>query len=59
MNFPTLGLLPALAHAAADQGFTDPTPVQAEAIPVVLRGADLLATARTGSGKTAAYARPS
>lgn len=58
MNFPTLGLLPALAQAAADQGFTDPTPVQAEAIPVVLRGADLLATARTGSGKTAAYALP-
>ena len=58
MNFPTLGLLPALAQAAADQGFTDPTPVQTQAIPVVLRGADLLATARTGSGKTAAYALP-
>ncbi len=58
MSFTTLGLLPALAQAAADQGFTDPTPVQAEAIPVVLRGADLLATARTGSGKTAAYALP-
>lgn len=58
MSFTALGLLPALAQAAADQGFTDPTPIQAQAIPVVLRGADLLATARTGSGKTAAYALP-
>ena len=58
MSFTALGLLPALAHAAADQGFTEPTPIQAQAIPVALRGADLLATARTGSGKTAAYALP-
>lgn len=58
MHFTALGLLPALAQAAADQGFTDPTPIQAQAIPVVLRGADLLATAQTGSGKTAAYALP-
>ncbi len=58
MDFSTLGLLPPLAQAAADQGFTEPTPIQAQAIPVVLRGADLLATARTGSGKTAAYALP-
>jgi ATP-dependent RNA helicase RhlE len=39
-------------------GFTTPTPVQAEAIPVVLRGADLLASAQTGSGKTGAFALP-
>jgi superfamily II DNA/RNA helicase len=58
MHFSALRLLPTLAQAAADQGFTEPTPIQAQAIPVVLRGADLLATARTGSGKTAAYALP-
>ncbi len=58
MSFSALGLLPTLAQAAADQGFNEPTPVQAQAIPVVLRGADLLATAQTGSGKTAAYALP-
>lgn len=58
MHFSALGLLPTLAQAAADQGFTEPTPIQAQAITVVLRGADLLATARTGSGKTAAYALP-
>jgi len=58
MSFSSLGLLPALAQAAADQGFTEPTPIQVQAIPVVLRGADLLATAQTGSGKTAAYALP-
>ncbi len=58
MSFSALGLLPTLAQAAADQGFNEPTPIQAQAIPVVLRGADLLATAQTGSGKTAAYALP-
>lgn len=58
MSFSALGLFPALAQAAADQGFTESTPIQAQAIPVVLRGADLLATAQTGSGKTAAYALP-
>ncbi|MGE0099658.1 MAG: DEAD/DEAH box helicase [Hydrogenophaga sp.] len=58
MPFIALGLAPALSRAAADLGFTTPTPIQAEAIPAVLAGADLLATAQTGSGKTAAYALP-
>ena len=58
MSFSALGLLPTLTQAAADQGFNEPTPIQAKAIPVVLRGSDLLATAQTGSGKTAAYALP-
>ena len=58
MSFSALGLLPTLTQAAADQGFNEPTPIQAQAIPVVLRGSDLLATAQTGSGKTAAYALP-
>lgn len=58
MPFTTLGLSPALARSAADLGFVTPTPVQSAAIPVVLRGDDLLATAQTGSGKTAAFALP-
>ncbi len=58
MPFTALGLSPALAQAAAALGFTTPTAVQCAAIPVVLRGGDLLATAQTGSGKTAAFALP-
>ena len=58
MPFSSLGLTPALAQAAAGLGFTTPTPIQTEAIPAVLAGSDLLASARTGSGKTAAYALP-
>lgn len=58
MPFTALGLAPALAQAAAELGFTAPTPIQGEAIPAVLAGHDLLATAQTGSGKTAAYALP-
>jgi ATP-dependent RNA helicase RhlE len=58
MSFQSLGLLPPLAQAAADLGFTAPTPIQTQAIPAVLGGGDLLATAQTGSGKTAAYALP-
>jgi ATP-dependent RNA helicase RhlE len=58
MPFTALGLVPALAQAAAELGFATPTPIQTAAIPAVLRGADLLATAQTGSGKTAAYVLP-
>ncbi len=58
MPFISLGLSPALAHAATAQGFSEPTPVQTLAIPAVLAGSDLLACAQTGSGKTAAYALP-
>jgi superfamily II DNA/RNA helicase len=58
MPFLSLGLLPTLAHAASALGFTHPTPIQTEAIPAVLTGADVLASAQTGSGKTAAFALP-
>ncbi|MES2585150.1 MAG: DEAD/DEAH box helicase [Pseudomonadota bacterium] len=58
MPFLSLGLLPTLADAASALGFTDPTPIQSEAIPAVLTGADVLASAQTGSGKTAAFALP-
>ena len=58
MTFESLGLSPALATAAATLGIKNPNDIQREALPVALRGDDLLATARTGSGKTAAYALP-
>lgn len=56
--FQALGIAPRLARAAAELGFQRPTPVQAQAIPPILCGADVLVTAQTGSGKTAAYALP-
>ena len=49
---------PELLRAVADQGYTEPTPVQREAIPLVLAGRDLLAGAQTGTGKTAAFVLP-
>ncbi|HEY9095254.1 MAG TPA: DEAD/DEAH box helicase [Hydrogenophaga sp.] len=58
MPFIALGLAPTLAQAAATLGFQAPTPIQSASIPAVLAGGDLLATARTGSGKTAAFALP-
>ncbi|MEY8876922.1 MAG: DEAD/DEAH box helicase [Leptothrix sp. (in: b-proteobacteria)] len=58
MSFATLGLAPALVRAAEALGHRQPTPIQAQAIPVVLRGADLLGAAQTGSGKTLAFALP-
>src|SRR5689334_24210733 len=58
MSFNTLGLTPELLHAVAAHSYTEPTPVQAEAIPFVLAGRDLLAGAQTGTGKTAAFVLP-
>ena len=58
MPFASLGLSPALVHAASQLGFSAPTPIQAEAIPAILQGLDLLGAAQTGSGKTAAFALP-
>jgi len=50
--------LPALLRAVAEQGYTQPTPIQAKAIPVVLAGGDLLGAAQTGTGKTAGFTLP-
>ncbi|MEO7129012.1 MAG: DEAD/DEAH box helicase, partial [Rhodoferax sp.] len=58
MSFTSLGLSTALVRAAAEAGFATPTPIQVQAIPAILRGADLLGSAQTGSGKTAAFALP-
>jgi ATP-dependent RNA helicase RhlE len=58
MSFDTLGLSPALLRALTDHGYTTPTPIQSEAIPLVLAGRDLLGGAQTGTGKTAAFTLP-
>ncbi len=58
MSFDQVGLSPELLRAVTQLGFTEPTPVQREAIPYVLAGRDLLAGAQTGTGKTAAFVLP-
>jgi len=57
-GFAALDLAPALVKAVAAAGYTEPTPIQREAIPHVLEGNDLLGCAQTGTGKTAAFALP-
>jgi len=58
MSFESLNLNPAILKAIADSGYTQPTPVQAQAIPEVMAGHDLMASAQTGTGKTAAFILP-
>ncbi len=58
MSFEQLGLTEKLLQAVADQGYETPTPVQQQAIPVILAGRDVLAGAQTGTGKTAGFTLP-
>jgi ATP-dependent RNA helicase RhlE len=58
MTFEELNLAPAILKAVSEQGYDTPTPIQAQAIPAVLEGHDLLAGAQTGTGKTAAFTLP-
>jgi ATP-dependent RNA helicase RhlE len=58
MNFDDMGLNPKLLQTLSKQGYTEATPIQCEAIPLVLAGHDVLGCAQTGTGKTAAFALP-
>ena len=58
MPFTKLGLAPNVLRGVQAMGYTDPTPIQLRAIPVILTGRDLIGSAQTGTGKTAAFALP-
>lgn len=58
MSFKDLGLSDPLLRAVANKGYTEPSPIQVKAIPLILRGRDLLASAQTGTGKTAGFTLP-
>ncbi|HVW64913.1 MAG TPA: DEAD/DEAH box helicase [Nitrosospira sp.] len=58
MSFAQLNLSPEILKAVSDQGYTEPTPIQAQAIPPILAGKDLMGAAQTGTGKTAGFTLP-
>jgi len=58
MKFETLGLSPTILKSIAELGFNEPTPIQEQAIPLLLEGRDLMGLAQTGTGKTAAFGLP-
>jgi ATP-dependent RNA helicase RhlE len=58
ITFADLGLAPELLRAVLDEGYTKPTPIQAQAIPLVIGGQDIMGGAQTGTGKTAAFTLP-
>lgn len=58
MTFDHFGLSPEILRAVSEQGYQIPTPIQEQAIPLVLAGRDLMGRAQTGTGKTAAFALP-
>ncbi|MBD2083448.1 DEAD/DEAH box helicase [Trichocoleus sp. ST-U3] len=58
MTFRNLGLSTDLLRAVADSGYTEPTPIQQQAIPAILKGQDIFASAQTGTGKTAGFTLP-
>src|ERR1039457_3469731 len=58
MPFESLNIIPQILKSLHDEGYRTPTPIQQQAIPIVLQGKDLLGVAQTGTGKTAAFAVP-
>ncbi|RKZ92348.1 MAG: ATP-dependent helicase, partial [Gammaproteobacteria bacterium] len=58
MSFASLGLSAPILKAVAEQGYDTPSPIQAQAIPAVLEGKDVMAAAQTGTGKTAGFTLP-
>jgi len=58
MSFNRFGLLPQVVRGTQAMGFVEPTPIQLRAFPIILAGKDLIGTAQTGTGKTAAFALP-
>ena len=58
MSFVTLGLIPELLRAVADEGYEEPTPIQLKAIPAILERRDIMGCAQTGTGKTAGFTLP-
>ena len=58
MQFESLNIIEPILKSLQEEGYTNPTPIQAEAIPIILEGTDLLGCAQTGTGKTAAFAIP-
>ena len=58
MLFDEIGLMPELLRAVKDAGYTSPTPIQAQAIPIILEGKDVMGGAQTGTGKTAGFTLP-
>ncbi|MEK7843759.1 MAG: DEAD/DEAH box helicase, partial [Pseudomonadota bacterium] len=58
MSFDQLGLSAEILRAIVDQGYTEPTPIQAQAIPPILEGKDIMGGAQTGTGKTAGFTLP-
>ena len=58
MSFSDLGLAADIVRAVSEKGYSEPTPVQSQAIPVILEGRDIMAGAQTGTGKTAGFTLP-
>ena len=58
MQFESLNLIEPILKAISEEGYTTPTPIQEQSIPIILTGNDLLGCAQTGTGKTAAFAIP-
>src|SRR5258708_27136572 len=58
MSFQEMGLMDAVVHGVQSLGFVEPTPVQERCIPLILQGRDVIGSAQTGTGKTAAFALP-